>query len=322
MRLSAPTVTWEVLLAVELFFGEGNMEKRQLGKTDMHVSVLGFGGAEIGFEKASPEVVSRLLSEALDAGLNIIDTAECYPNSEELIGGAVADRRDQFYLFTKCGHPDSYEVADWRPESLLSTVERSLRRLKTDRVDLVQLHSCSEQDLRNGDVIAALEQALAKGQTRYIGYSGDGSAARFAIECGAFDTLQTSLSIADQEAIDLTLPLARERQVGVIVKRPIANAVWRYAEKPANGYIVPYWERLGKLNYDFLQTQPENAASIALRFTLSQAGVHTAIVGTANPARWRQNAALLAAGPLEADLVASIRNRWKEVASRTWVGLT
>jgi aryl-alcohol dehydrogenase-like predicted oxidoreductase len=298
------------------------MEKRQLGKTDMQVSVLGFGGAEIGFEKASPEVVSRLLREALDAGLNIIDTAECYPDSEELIGQAVADRRDQFYLFTKCGHPESYEVADWRPESLLHTIERSLRRLKTSCVDLVQLHSCSEQDLRKGDVIAALEQARAKGHTRYIGYSGDGGAARFAIESGAFDTLQTSLSVADQEAIELTLPLARERQVGVIVKRPIGNAVWRYAQKPANGYIVPYWERLQKLDYEFLRTQPEHAASIALRFTLSQAGVHTAIVGTANPTRWRQNAALLAAGPLDADLVASIRKRWKEAAGGDWVGLT
>ncbi len=82
------------------------MEQRQFGKTDMRVSVLGFGGAEIGFEKASPQTVAELLHSALDAGLNLIDTAECYMQSEELIGQAVAGRRKDFYLFTKCGHPD------------------------------------------------------------------------------------------------------------------------------------------------------------------------------------------------------------------------
>ena len=81
------------------------MEKRQLGKTDMQVSVLGFGGAEIGYEGASAETVERLLNSALDAGLNVIDTAECYHSSEELIGQTVSRRRDEFYLFTKVGHP-------------------------------------------------------------------------------------------------------------------------------------------------------------------------------------------------------------------------
>src|SRR3954447_1598335 len=144
------------------------METRQLGGTDMRVGVLGFGGAEIGFEKAEPEAVARLLGEALDAGLNVIDTAECYLGSEELIDRAVAGRREDFYLFTKCGHPEQPGVADWRPESLLASIERSLRRLQTDRVDLVQLHSCSEDELRQGDAIAALREARRRGYTRYI----------------------------------------------------------------------------------------------------------------------------------------------------------
>ena len=134
------------------------MEKRQFGKTDMQVSVLGFGGAEIGFERASVEDVTRLLGSALDAGLNVVDTAECYLASEELIGEAVSHRRDEFYLFTKCGHPESPGQGDWRPESLLGTITRSLTRLKTDRVDLVHLHSCSEDELRKGDVIEALQR--------------------------------------------------------------------------------------------------------------------------------------------------------------------
>ena len=91
------------------------MEKRQFGKTDMKVSVLGFGGAEIGFEKATVDAVARLLGDALDAGLNVIDTAECYLQSEELIGQAVASRRNEFYLFTKCGHPEGPQAKTGGP---------------------------------------------------------------------------------------------------------------------------------------------------------------------------------------------------------------
>jgi aryl-alcohol dehydrogenase-like predicted oxidoreductase len=297
------------------------MEMRAFGKTDMQVTVLGFGGAEIGFEKAAPETVAELLNSALDAGLNVIDTAECYLQSEELIGQAIAERRKEFYLFTKCGHPEGPSSEDWRPDSLLASIHRSLRRLRTDHVDLVQLHSCSEDELRKGDVIAALQKARDLGCTRYIGYSGDSKAARFAVECGQFDTLQTSVSIADQEAIELTLPLARERHMGVIAKRPIANAAWRYDRKPKLEYHQTYWERLQKLSYSFA-TDPAQAANIALRFTLSIPGVHTAIVGTKNPERWHQNAAILEAGPLPQPEIDAIRSRWQAIAEKTWIGQT
>src|SRR5215208_7118907 len=107
------------------------METRLFGRTDMNVSVLGFGGAEIGYERASADVVARLLDDALDSGLNVIDTAECYLDSEELIGQTVGRRRQDFYLSTKCGHPEGPGAEDWRPESLLASIERSLRRLRT-----------------------------------------------------------------------------------------------------------------------------------------------------------------------------------------------
>jgi aryl-alcohol dehydrogenase-like predicted oxidoreductase len=297
------------------------MEKRQFGKTDMQVTVLGFGGAEIGFEGATQQTVTRLLNGALDAGLNVLDTAECYPGSEELIGQAVSKRRKDFYLFTKCGHPNGIAAGeDWRPASILQSIQRSLKRLQTDRLDLIQLHSCSEEELRKGDVIAALKQARERGYARYIGYSGDSRAARYAVECGQFDTLQTSVSIADQEAIDRTLPIARQNNLGVIAKRPIANAAWRTGKKPDNAYHHTYWERLQKLQYDFLKGDVKQAVAIALRFTLSVPGVHTAIVGTTNPERWSENAELLKAGPLPADLINKIRERWREVADPTWVG--
>ncbi|HUF90944.1 MAG TPA: aldo/keto reductase [Candidatus Limnocylindria bacterium] len=298
------------------------MERRTLGRTDMRVSVLGFGGSEIGYEGVSAGVVTRLLNAALDAGLNVIDTAECYEDSEALIGGGVAGRRAEYYLFTKCGHPRGFGAGDWRPASLLASIQRSLTRLRTDHVDLVQLHSCSEAELLRGEVIVALEQARERGYTRYIGYSGDGAAARHAIECGRFDTLQTSVSIADQEALDLTLPLARRRNLGVIAKRPLANAAWRTGRKPASAYHHAYWERLRRLDYDFIKADPVAAVGTALRFTVGISGVHTAIVGTTNPDRWQQNAALLAAGPLSKPEVARIRARWKDIAPPHWTGQT
>jgi aryl-alcohol dehydrogenase-like predicted oxidoreductase len=296
------------------------MERRRLGRTDMEASVLGFGGSEIGYERASPRTVARLLGSALDAGLNVIDTAECYEDSETLIGRALGGRRKETYLFTKCGHAGGWAREDWRPAALLASIERSLKRLATDRLDLVQLHSCSLAELRRGDAIAALERARERGWTRYIGYSGDGAAARYAVECGRFDTLQTSVSIADQQVLDLTLPLARERGLGVIAKRPLANVAWRHARKPSEPYYQPYWVRLRALDYEFLRAPGDTPVAMALRFTLSAPGVHTAIVGTTKPERWKQNAALLSAGGLPAAQVEQIRARWRYVADASWEG--
>jgi hypothetical protein len=284
----------------------------------MSVGVLGFGGSEIGYQGVSGRTVAKLLGSALDAGLNVIDTAECYENSEELIGKAVGTRRREFYLFTKCGHGGGWTRTDWRPKALLKSIERSVQRLQTENVDLVQLHSCSLAELKKGDVIEALEQARQRGLTRYIGYSGDGEAARYAVECGRFDTLQTSVSIADQEALDLTLPLAHKREIGVIAKRPIANVAWRYTRRPES-YYAHYWMRLRKLDYPFLRDEA-TAVATALRFTLSAAGVHTAIIGTTKPERWHENAALLADGSLPRKEFDEIRARWREVADASWEG--
>ena len=177
--------------------------------------------------------------------------------------------------------------------------------------------------LKKGDAIAALQTAREKGYTRYIGYSGDSHAARYAVECGAFDSLQTSINIADQEALELTLPLAREKKMGVIAKRPIANVAWKSGHKPENSYHQTYWDRLRTLKYPFLESALlEKTVGVALRFTLSVPGVCTAIVGTKNPERWAENARLLEAGSLGENEYQEIRERWEDVAPRTWIGQT
>jgi aryl-alcohol dehydrogenase-like predicted oxidoreductase len=296
------------------------MEKRRLGRTGLEVTVLGFGASEIGYQGVAEATVSRLLNSALDAGLNLVDTAACYANSEELIGAAIGGRRSEYYLMTKCGHASGLPLPEWTPGLITRSIERSLRRLRTDYLDVVQFHSCAAATMRNDDLMGALLAARDRGHTRFIGYSGDGEDAAYAIATGVFDTLQISVNLADQQALEIVLPRAVERDMGIIAKRPIANAAWTFSRWQVGSYERPYWDRLRKLKYDFLRLTPPQAVGTALRFTLSVPGVHTAIVGTTRPSRWEQNAALLAAGPLPLSDFAAIRQRWDATALPDWVG--
>jgi aryl-alcohol dehydrogenase-like predicted oxidoreductase len=295
------------------------MEKRRLGRTNMQVTVLGFGAAAVAGERL--ENIGKVLNSALDAGINVIDTAECYDGGEESIGNAISKRRDEFFLFTKCGHPRGIGSQDWSSASILESIERSLRRTQTDYIDLIQLHGCSENVLKKGEAISALEQARDRGWVRYLGYSGDNHGARFAVECEAFDVLQTSINIADQQAIADVVPLARERDIGVIAKRPLANFAWKTGHKPINPYHHEYYERLRTLDFDFLRDHSaEESVATALRFVLTVPGVHTAIVGTTKIERCQENAQLLRSSTLPESEYNNIRERWDVIAPKTWIG--
>lgn len=299
------------------------MEKRTFGKTDMEFSVLGFGGAEIGYNtNQTQSEVDELLNSALDAGLNVIDTAAAYKISEKLIGEAVSNRRNQFYLLTKCGALDAFTRFDWSKKGILETIEQSLRDLQTDHLDIAQLHSCSSEILQRGEAIEALQRAVEKGYTRYIGYSGDNEDAKTALDMNVFDSLQTSVSIADQLPIDDIIPLAVEKGLGIIAKRPIANAVWRHKSKPAESYHHEYWDRIQKLKFDFLDKSLEEATATALRFTLTIPGIDTMIVGTTRPNRWQENAVYVGEGNLSNEEFELIRDRWKEIGGENWKQMT
>ncbi len=296
------------------------MKYSTLGKTGLEVSRLGFGGAEIGYFGEDEASVDSLLGSAIDSGLNFIDTAAAYWTSERLIGNSIKDRRKDLVVISKCGAVDGFSRSDWSKKGILETIQSSLTLLKTDYLDVMQLHSCEALILERGEAIEALIVAKERGYTRFAGYSGDGAAAVKAIDTDFFDTLQTSVSIADQESIDLTLPLARDREMGVIAKRPIANAVWRNDSLPEDPYHHEYWNRIEKLEYPFLEKPLAESIGIALRFTLSVDGVHSAIVGTTKPGRWQENAGHVTAGRLSEDEFESIRNRWKERAEDDWFG--
>lgn len=318
------------------------LEMRPFGCTEMQVSVLGLGAAEIGFENTPDHTVDRMVGQAHDTGLNVIDTAAMYGDSEEKIGRVLRGRRDRFLLFTKCGRQlqpraslsgflaradrtlrhmvglkDGLDSTDWHPRALKQNIETSLIRLKTDRIDLIQLHSCSEETLREGDVLEVLQRARQSGKVRYIGYSGDGQAALYAVRSGFFDALQISINIAEQEALELIVPLAREKNMGIIAKRPIATGLWKKAQTEAIDQHICL-ERLQKLQYDFLKG-PQDFET-ALRFTISVPGVSTAIVGTTDIAHFGENIEFARAGSLDQCQFDSIHNRWKQIAQPECVG--
>lgn len=301
---------------------EAGLLQRRFGRTELSVGPVGFGGSEIGFDRVEQSTVDRLIGRAIDAGVNVFDTASAYLGSEELLGRALGRRRSEVLVFTKCGATAGFSKSDWSKEGVLAHLKNSLRALGTDHVDLLQLHSPSTAVLKRHDAVEGLTKAKAAGMARFIGYSGDGDDARYAIELGVFDALQTSINIADQEALHLTLPLAAERDMGIIAKRPIANAAWRYGDtKPVESYHEEYWRRLRNLAYPF-QADAREVSDTALRFTLSVPGVHTAIVGTTNPERVDENLAIARRGALSKQAFDEIRERWHARSSLGWRGQT
>lgn len=303
------------------------MEKRVFGKTGERVSVLGFGGAPVGYLPTEREHVKRMLNQLLDDGLNLIDTAASYLGSEELIADAIGHRRDEFFLVSKCGGAlDGIDAPAWTPSLITQTVDRSLRRLRTSRLDLMLLHSCSLDVLKQGDVLTALVAARDAGKVRFVGYSGDNDEAAYAATLDDVAVIQTSINLADQRNIDAVLPAARQHNVGVMAKRPIANAAWKdISQQPGmyQEYARDYTVRLAAMKLDPAQLGVASWSELALRFTLSQPGVTTAIVGTTNPANARANAEAAGKGPLPADMVAKIRQAFANANPRhDWIGLT
>ena len=324
LKLMAAGVSGLALPAPLLATLRDDVEYRTLGRTGLSVSVIGFGGLSIALASTDQDQVTELLNQALDNGLNMIDTAECYGHpgqnqSEILIGNAIGARRDEYVLSSKVGHENGHfgDGADWSAASIHRTIDRSLQRLGTDHLDIVHLHGCSVEVLEQGEVIDALLRAREAGKIRFPAYSGSGERARWALESNAFDVVQLTLNVFEQNAIDDLLPLAIENDVGVIVKRPIGNAVWRYAERPEWGWYAEYWDLIEPLGYAFFQGDaltdpgPNGAGGMALRFVTSTRGVHTAIVGTTSVGRWDQNNRNVSSAPLTAEEYQSIREKWR-----------
>ena len=158
------------------------MDYTTFGRTGLKVSRIAFGAGPIGYLGSNQDQAGKVLNLLLDRGVNVIDTAAVYLGSEELIGKAVGHRRNEFVLVSKCGRKvDGVEGEDWSPQVVAQTVDRSLRRLGTDHLDVMLLHSCDQAVLERGEALGALLRAKEAGKIRFAGYSGDNEAATFAV---------------------------------------------------------------------------------------------------------------------------------------------
>jgi aryl-alcohol dehydrogenase-like predicted oxidoreductase len=301
------------------------MEMRMLGKTGLKVSRLGAGLSEIGYELtlADETQAAQVLNAALDGGINFLDTSACYGISEDLIGRTVAHRRQEYILATKCGHvTGGYQGQEWSAKTITDSIDRSLVRMHTDYLDLVQLHSCSVEVLERGEAVQALLDAKQAGKTRFVGCSADNEAAQWAVESGLFDTLQTSFSVVDQQARTTLFPVVKQRGLGLIIKRPIANGAWG-APKSPKAYADEYFERAQEMaKMGPIPNAPEDRMWLALGFVLAHDEVDTAIVGTRNPAHMRANISGLDTHlPIALEAVQALHLRFEQVRHH-WVQLT
>lgn len=268
--------------------------RRPLGNTGLQVSQIGFGALEIGRDWApdvNPDGAHRHLSAAeaervlhgiLDLGINLIDTAPAYWYSEEFIGRALAGRRDQYVLATKVGEhcdPENGSRYDYSYEATLQFIDRSLERLRTDRIDLLQIHSASMEVLERGDTLRAMEKAREAGKVLHIGMTGGVAECLRAVELGGYESVQVPYNLINRQAEERLLPLAAERGVGVLVMRPLAG-----------GKLTDKCDRLADRDLcqairgfmDAAQAQPEQEtlAGLALAYILAHPAVSSILAGT------------------------------------------
>jgi aryl-alcohol dehydrogenase-like predicted oxidoreductase len=275
------------------------VETRAFGSSGISVSALGLGAGPLGDARLSEKEAEALLGAALDAGITLLDTARSYGLSEERLGRHLGPRRHQVVLSTKGGYGVE-GVADWTAAAITRGIDDALRRMRTDRIDLFHLHSCPLDILRDPALLAALDGARAAGKLRVAAYAGENDELAWAARSGHFQSLQCSVNLVDQRAAARLIPDAHARGLGVIAKRPLANAPWRPTDATPHAYV----DRMRAMALD-----PGDLSwpELALRWSAFQPGVASAIAGTTNLANLRANAAWLARGPLPAEVDARIR---------------
>jgi len=304
---------------------------RPLGRTGADVTILGYGAMELRGRPRGPEIADedagRVLNAVLDGGINLIDTSPDYGRSEELIGSHVGHRRDEFFLASKCGclieipadaappYPHDYSQQNVRAD-----VEQSLRRLRTDRLDLVQVHmSPSKAVLEENHTVETLKELQAEGKVRFIGMSGILPDLPDHIAMNVFDAFQIPYSAVQRDHENL-IAQAADKGAGTLIRGGAARGA---ASEEKNWSVGPLTQQpgLGQRNWaaagidDLLDEAGIGRQEFILRFTLSHPALSTTIVGTANPAHLAGNIATAEKGPLPADLYEEAKKRLPDPAA-------
>jgi aryl-alcohol dehydrogenase-like predicted oxidoreductase len=291
------------------------MDYTQLGATELRVSRLGVGTAAFGLDRygitapgegnVDPADAIANIHRAVEGGVNFFDTAPAYGRSEELLGQALADHKDCL-VATKVPIPENVEEIS--QSELMGYVNESLgeslRRLRREVLDVVQIHNATVRVLEQGNLVSCLERAREAGKLRYIGASVYGEeAALAAIATGKIQILQIALSLLDQRMCDKVIPAARTAGLGVLTR----SALLKGALTKRARWLPPGLQALSQASERAakeLGTCWESLPRMALRFCLSVEGVHCVLSGVRNSAEIEDCLAACAEGPIAPVLLA------------------
>lgn len=287
------------------------MKRRPLGASGLSVSEVGFGTWGLGgtaYGEVDDQVSEATLRTAVERGVNFYDTSDMYGDghSEELLGKVFHGMRDQLVLATKGGnlpHTGLHMPQDFSVDYLSKALEGSLRRLRTDTVDLYQLHSPVIGELeQQDDVISLLQRWVQEGKIRAYGISvrspQDGLTA---IERYDFPVVQVNFNMMDQRALDSgLLDLAVKKQVGLIARTPLVfgyltGTLTGEEKMPSTDHRRNWpadqrkrWAKSSNL-FDFLCQPDRTSVQAALRFCLDHEAISTVIPGMMTPEQAEEN---------------------------------
>ncbi len=295
------------------------MIKTKLGRTGLEVTQIGYGSMGLrgprtwGVRVVSEQAADQFLNAVLDAGINFVDTSPDYGISEERIGRYISHRRDEFYLATKCGcvytqHDDHLEIDHhWDRDVIKRNLETSLRRLRTETIDLLQFHGGDAATLQQKGLIDLLNGFRDSGLIRFIGVSSKLPELPALIELGVFDTFQIPYSCLAPEHHQV-ITRAAESGAGIIIRGGIAHGgPDAEIQRPL---LNDVWSRAG---LEEVVPDGVSRAELILRYTLSHPDCHTTIVGTCNRDHLAENLRAAKAGPLPPDLYQEITDRVQSV---------
>jgi len=296
-----------------------DLPTRELGRTGLPVTMLGYGAMELrGAPRArdiSEAQAETILNAVLDAGINYIDTSIDYGLSEERIGHYIGHRRDEYYLASKCGCLVGAPPAPrgernphvFTRENIVAGVEQSLKRMRTDHLDVVQFHSSpSQQTLAQNGAVEALLDLKKAGKMRFIGMSGTFPHVKDHIAMGVFDVFQIPYSAVEREH-EAAISAASRAGAGIVVRGGAAKGAPSPDKRTGS-----QWDRWRQAGLDDL-LQDMTPVEFVLRFTFSHPDMDTTIVGTVNSTHLAANLAALCRGPLPPDLYAEAKRRLRAV---------
>lgn len=301
------------------------MKYRQLGNTGLEVSSLGFGASSLGsvFRQTDDAEGIRAVHAALDSGINLIDVSPYYgaTKAETVLGQAIAETsRDRFYLSTKAGRYGE-NTFDFSAARIASSLEESLRRLRTDYVDMLFLHDIEfvEPAIILEEAIPALHRLKEQGKIRFAGICG--------LPLALFEQLlpqaevDVIISYCHYSLNDTTLlgllPLLESLGVGLVNASPLSMGLLSTRGVPDWHLADPELKAACMKAAELASERGGDIAKLAVQYSTSNERIPTTLVSTANPVNIARNAAWTDE-PIDEELLAEVLGLLKPIQGRTW----